>query len=281
MKFYLSLIFLILTFHSHAVTVMTWNLEWFPGKDPYPSPLTARIQMNSAQRTLKQLNPDILIGLELRDWKVFNQLISVIPDMRVHVVSAFRFNDSGDIQKQQIGIASRLPANSCWFEPWKPTLDKLPRGFSFAALEDPKSQKLLMIYGLHLKSNRGGRDSAGEKANVALRHEAIRQLLEHTKTMETIYQSKNIKGWIVAGDFNTNDDNQFKGDQTVDKMKGAGFWDSWANIPPAKRKTWRGGGSFSGTTFDYIFTKKLGFPKAQIANAPSITSDHLPVLITF
>ncbi|MBX7157775.1 MAG: endonuclease/exonuclease/phosphatase family protein [Verrucomicrobiae bacterium] len=281
MKFYLSLLILVLTFHSQALTVMSWNLEWFPGRNPHPSPLTARIQMSSAQKTLKQLNPDVLIGLELRDWKVFNQLISVIPDMRVQVVSAFRFDDSGDIQKQQIGIASRLPANSAWFEPWKVTSEKTPRGFSFAALEDPKSKKLLMIYGLHLKSNRGSSDPAGEKINVAMRHEAVRQLLEHITKMESVYHSKNIKGWIVAGDFNTNDDNQFKGDQTIAKIKAAGFWDSWNNTPPAKRQTWRGGGPFSGTTFDYILTKKLGFPKAIIADAPSITSDHLPVLITF
>ncbi|MEZ5405939.1 MAG: endonuclease/exonuclease/phosphatase family protein [Verrucomicrobiia bacterium] len=281
MKFYLSLLVLVFTFHSQAITVMSWNLEWFPGRNPHPSPLTARIQMSSAQKTLKQLNPDVLIGLELRDWKVFNQLISVIPDMRVQVVSAFRFDDSGDIQKQQIGIASRLPANSAWFEPWKVTAEKTPRGFSFAALEDPKSKKLLMIYGLHLKSNRGSSDPAGEKANVAMRHEAVRQLLEHITKMESVYQSKNIKGWVVAGDFNTNDDNQFKGDQTIAKIKAAGFWDSWNNTPPAKRQTWRGGGPFSGTTFDYILTKKLGFPHATIADAPSITSDHLPVLITF
>lgn len=281
MKVYLNLLFVLFTLSSQALTVMSWNLEWFPGRDPHPNPLTERIQMNSAQSTLKQLNPDVLIGLELRNWKVFNQLVSVIPDMRVHVVSAFRFDESGEIQKQQIGIASRLQANSAWFEPWKVTAEKTPRGFSFAALEDPKTKKLLMIYGLHLKSNRNGKDGGGEKANIAMRHESIRQLMEHTAKIETIYKTKNIKGWILAGDLNTNDDDQFKGDQTIDKIKSAGFWDTWEGTPLAKRLTWRGGGPFSGTTFDYIFTKKLGFPKAQVATAPSIASDHLPVLITF
>ena len=97
MKVYFSFLLLLVTLDLRALTIMSWNLEWFPGRDPHPSPLTERIQMSSAQRTLKQLNPDILIGLELRNWKVFNQLISVIPDMRVHVVSAFRFDDNGKI----------------------------------------------------------------------------------------------------------------------------------------------------------------------------------------
>lgn len=61
--------------------------------------------------------------------------ISVIPDLRVNVVSRF----DGD---QQQAIASKLPADSSWAEKWdSSTLADIPRGYSFAALKMPDGRK--------------------------------------------------------------------------------------------------------------------------------------------
>jgi hypothetical protein len=71
---------------------------------------------------------------------------------------------------------------SAWAEEWKAGgAITPPRGFAFAAYELAPKQ-LLLVYALHLKSNRGELVE-----NVAIREESMRQLLAHMKEMEAAY----------------------------------------------------------------------------------------------
>jgi endonuclease/exonuclease/phosphatase family metal-dependent hydrolase len=244
-----------------------------------PSKNAEAKQIEAVAAEMKKMNPDIFIGLEMRDWGAFQDAVAVWPDFRVNVVSAFRDPETGAFRPQQIGIASRWRARAAWAEPWKENIPKMHRGFAFAALENPATKKLVMVYGVHLKSNRT--DQTDHAQNVAMRHESAKQLLAHVAQMETLFGADNIEGWIIAGDFNTNHDGDFAGDETVKILEDGGFWNTWKKVPREERQTWRGAFKFKPTTFDYIMLKGLGEPAAKMITVAPAASDHMPVSVTF
>lgn len=261
-----------------AQTVVSWNLEWFPGRKPEPSdPAVITQHMAAAQAELKRLNPDILVAIEVRDHEVFDQLVSAVTGLHVAVVTAFR-DDDGSIDKQQVGIASRYPIYTAWAESWSPTMARLPRGFAVAAVREPRSGKLIVVYGVHLKSNRS-QSERETRLNLAMREESAHQLVDdYDELRRLVVKEQNVLGWVVAGDLNTNHDGQF-GDDTIRILERAGFHNTWSGVPPEKRQTWRGEDNFKPTTFDYIMTRGLGPLTAELADAPEETSDHLPVVL--
>jgi len=255
-----------------------WNLEWFPGKRPTASEKEAKDQMKDAQAVLKKLNPDIFIAAEIRDWAAFQELISVVPGLTVNAVSSFYDTTTGELSPMQVGIASKLICRGAWWENFQATMPTMTRGFTFAALEDPAGG-LIMIYGVHLKSNRGS-DRPGGAQNVAdMRNDQARQLLEHRKKIEVTFAEQGILGWIVGGDMNTNHDDQFPLCHVVKLMTDGGFYNTWANTPKKKRLTWLppSDSPFEATTFDYIFTSGLKKNDAVVINASEKISDHTPI----
>ena len=283
MKFLLSALLLLFSLLGPAwsqaapLKIVSWNMEWFPGKRPTASAAEAAVHLKAGQDALQKINPDIFIGVEINDWNAFHQLCSTIPGLVVHVVSSFIDPQTGEIRPQQIGIASKLPCQGAWWEPWKANVPNISRGFSFAALEGPAG--LLMVYGNHLKSNRGSDTPEGTANVAAMRDEQARQLLGHMKAMELAYHSRPIKAWIAGGDFNTNHDNQFPLCHAVDILTRAGLHNSWLGVPREQRLTWRTepGGRFEPTTFDYLFVKGFGPLTATTLPQPMDVSDHLPI----
>ena len=272
--FVLTSLWLGLISAAEAQKVVTWNVEWFPGRKLSASAAESKAHMARAQEVLKKLDPDVFIAEEVRDWKAFAELVSVVPALKVNVVSAFRSSETGELWPQQVGIASKLPVRAAWSEAWLPTIPSLPRGFSLAVLEDPPTGKLLLVYGVHMKSNRGEAE-----ANTRLRNESAAQLLVHVDEMERItFPKGQIRGIIVAGDFNTNHDKQFQ-DNVIETLTARGLFNTWSGVEPQKRLTWKGSGSFASTTFDYIFLKGLGQTNAVVSAAPEDASDHNPVVV--
>jgi endonuclease/exonuclease/phosphatase (EEP) superfamily protein YafD len=194
------------------------------------------------------------------------------------VVSSFRSETDGTLWPQQIGIASNQPVEAAWAEAWHQTIG-LPRGFSFAAVNLPAPETgVLLVYGVHLKSNRGSNDFEA-LANSRMREESAAQLLEHVSQMERLTFKGRIRGILIAGDFNTNQDGQF-GDATLDILVKGGFHNTWAGVEKKNRLTWRGSEQFEPTTFDYIMTKGLPAMTAKMIEVPEAASDHRPVTIT-
>ena len=255
---------------AEALKVVSWNLEWFPGKRPTASAAEADQHMKLAKEALREINPDIFVGVEVRDWAAFQELVAAVPGLTNHVVSSFIDPETGEIRPQQIGIASKLTCRAAGWEPWKANVPNPHRGFSFAALED-KSGGLLMIYGNHFKSNRG------DPAEVAaMRNDQAKQLIAQRTIMEKAFTGKTISGWILAGDFNTNQDNQFPECHVVADLVAAGFRNTWADTPLEKRLTWRSEpkSQFKPTTFDYFFTLGLGDLSATMLDSSPEVSDH-------
>jgi len=261
------------------IKIVSLNIEWFPGQKTRPSPDEIQRHMADTRETLAELAPDILIATEICEEAAFRDVLQAVPGLELHVISNFKFSEDEDASRrnQQIAIAARLPALAAWAEPWQTTMDQLRRGFSFVALENPESGKLILVYGVHLKSNRSNSPEE-EQMNYDLRDESIRQLLSHMEKMEVQFAERGIDAWIIGGDFNTNDDGRF-GDNVVKMLMDAGFWNSWSNTAGEDRFTWKERGQFSSTTFDYVFTKGLGEQNAQLFVTGDNVSDHNAVVL--
>ncbi len=255
------------TASAESIRIVSWNLEWFPGNRPGAPATEAKAQMEKAQVALKTLKPDVLLLQEIKDWAAAQELCSAIPGLQVHVVSQF------DQRPQNQVIASKLPADSGWYAPWKGGEVDPPRGYSFAALQLP-GDKFLLTYSLHLKSNNGALSR-----NIALRHESSRQLLAHIQEMLAIYSKRGSCAVVVGGDFNTSlDDQRFKGDFTLPALRAAGMHWTFSSVPFAKRITIPAEDEFPDNTFDHILTTGLGAPAASVSSFPTV-SDHNPVVL--
>ena len=264
-----ALLLLTLAFaQAENIRVVTWNLEWFPGKKQNATPEQQANHMKAAQDALLQLKPDILIVEEVRDWQAVEELVSVIPCLKVNAVSHFNL-------PQNQGIASRYLADSAWSEDWKRNgHDTPPRGYVFAALQLPDG-KLLLTYALHLKSNRDG-----IAPNIPKREESARQLLAHVDNMVKLYGKRGPVAVIIGGDFNTSPDPEFQGEKTFEIIKGAGMDWTFEGLPLSDRISHPGSGKFSDADFDHIFTAGLGKHRAAVAAIVGV-SDHKPVVLDF
>lgn len=261
---------------AKTLTVVQWNVEWFPGRSATATDEAKQKQMEAAQRILKQLNPDIFCAEEIADWDSFVKLVSVVPKLHAHMVSGYRVGDT--IGRQQEAIASCLPANSTWYEQWKKTEANPPRGLAFAALTLPDG-KLLLVYAVHLKSNSTAAGGTAQ-TNRARREDSAVQLAAHVGDIEKVYKSYKLAGIVIAGDFNTNlDSPDWKTEKTIPTLEGAGFYSTWTGVAAQDRLTWKSKGSLPSTTFDWIMTKGLGKPTASMWKTSEDASDHEPVVM--
>lgn len=270
--------------HAEPLKAITWNIEWFPGGRPYASKNEQSKQTKGVLEKLGKMSPDIFLAQEITNGKAFEKLVTQIPGMKVDIFSNFLKPNSDKPDSQQCAIASKLKAHSAWFEEFKPSanLPSLRRGFAFAALEHPDGG-LIMIYSVHLKSNRGSDTPEGEMNVANTRAESARQIIVHKTEMEKKFADQKILGWLIGGDFNTNHDGQFPKCTAVKQLVDAGFHNSWDATPKEERRSWRNNPRdkrFKPTTFDYLFT--IGFKETQAKLIPDISldlSDHAPVLI--
>jgi len=271
---------------ADALRVVSWNIEWFPGLRAKASMEERQAHFKAVQPELEKINPDLLLAQEITDKEEFEKLIAIVPEMKVHTFSRFLEPGGDEPSLQQVTIASRLIAHSAWFERFKPSLDapNLTRGFAFAALHHPDGG-LIMVYSVHLKSNSGSDTPEGERNIAQTRKESIRQIITHKLEMEKKFAAETIIGWVVGGDFNTNDDGQFPLCTAIKDMMAAGFHNTWSETPKTQRLSWREHPDptqrrFVSTTFDYIFTSGIKPVQARIIDVPRNLSDHYPIEIS-
>ena len=269
---------------AEPLKLLSWNIEWFPGGNPKPKEAEKTKRTTLVEEQLAAIQPDIFLAQEITDEIAFEKVVSAMPGkLTMHVCSRFMDQESKELSPQQCAIASNLKADSAFFENFKPN-EKLPhlsRGFAFAALEHPAGG-LIMIYSVHLKSNRGSETPEGEQSVADTRFESVRQILSHKAEMEKRYAGRKIMGWIVGGDFNTNHDGQFPKCTAVADFVKAGFFNTWDKTPKEERLTWfpnKFTPQFKPTTFDYVMT--IGFKETQAKTVPVSrrASDHNAVLL--
>lgn len=253
-----------------TLRVVSWNLEWFPGRKPEAPRAERDAQMRDARAALDEIRPQVLLLQEVADWKSVQELVSGLPGMRVHVVSQFHE------RPQNLAIASTLPLDSAWYELWKDAPPHTPpRGFAFAALQLP-GNRFLLVYTVHYKSNHGKPEE-----NFAMREQATRQLLEHAAGMMEIYGRRGECFLMIGGDFNTSvDDPQFAEDSSVTALKEAGMRWVHANVPLENRITWPAMGPFLDTCFDHLLSLGVELESARVPSLPQI-SDHNPIVADY
>ncbi len=250
-----------------SIRIVAWNLEWFPGHKPDAAPDAESLHMEVAKAALVELNPDVLLLEEVRDWEKAEELCKAVPGLEVQVASKFESRPQNQV------VASKFPADSGWSDVWHPDIVSPPRGYAFAAIELP-GQHVLLTYALHLKSNLGDLP-----VNVSLREASAKQLLEHVPEMVQLYSRRAHVAVVVGGDMNTSlDDPTFSSDHTLAALKASGFHWTHEGVPFGERTTIPGKGGFPDNCFDHIFTAGLGAPTASVKAYNGI-SDHNPVVL--
>src|ERR1700682_5968650 len=162
---------------SSTITVTFWNVQWFPGRRPNASRGEENRQIHAVQGDLAQLNSDLIAFEEVRDFEHAALAVEPLNGFKVDVCSTFPPRE-GQREAQQVAITSRLQPLSAWSELWKPSGAVVPpRGFAFAAYQLAPRQ-LLLVYALHLKSNRGEIHE-----DIRRREESMQKLGAHMKPM--------------------------------------------------------------------------------------------------
>jgi endonuclease/exonuclease/phosphatase family metal-dependent hydrolase len=253
--------------------IVTWNLNWFPGKNPTSSDVQRVLHMSEARDALLSVQPDILCLQEVRDYDVVQKLVAVLPHFDVHIVSRFKEAMGGVLGIQQTAICGNVLAESAWSESWVRGRVGPPRGFSFSAIRAAPGTYLL-VYSVHFKSNLGRlRD------DIAKREEAAFQLLTHAEQMEKAYSKIGRVALVIGGDFNTSpDDSRFAEEQTFPVLRNT-FWWCWEGRQFRERITIPGQGRYPDATFDGFFTKGCRVESVDVLDTGSV-SDHRPVMMT-
>lgn len=116
--------------------VTTWNLEWFPsGKPDFRDAKIEGERIAAAAKTLREIDPDIILLQEVRDEEAMQALAKAIG--RGHqVVVVSRFKQGNRIGQQQQAILAKFPAKAAYWNEWTTRqLVNPPRGYSFALFE--------------------------------------------------------------------------------------------------------------------------------------------------
>ena len=257
---------------ASSVTVTFWNVQWFPGRRPNASHTEENRQTKAVHADLIQLNSDIIALEEVRDYDHAALAVKPLPGFKVDICSNFPPRE-GQNEAQQVAITSRFQPLSAWSELWKPTGALVPpRGFSFAAYELAPRQ-LLLIYAVHLKSNRGELHE-----DITIREESMRQLINHIRTMNDVYSKLGSLSWIVGGDFNTApDEPRFASEKTIANLRGEGFHWCWENVHFNSRITVPGDLRYPPASFDQIFFRNATLLKAWVTETSLQSSDHRAV----
>jgi endonuclease/exonuclease/phosphatase family metal-dependent hydrolase len=258
-----------------TITATFWNVQWFPGRRPNASRGDENRQIRAVHTDLAQLNSDIVALEEVRDYEHAALAVKTLAGFKVDVCSNFPPRE-GQNEAQQVAITSRLQPLSAWSELWKPSGAIIPpRGFSFAAYQ-LAPRELLLVYALHLKSNRGE-----IREDIRIREESMQQLIAHIKAMENAYGTLGALSWIVGGDFNTApDEPRFASEKTVPSLRAAGFLWSWEGIPFTSRITVPADLRYPAACFDQIFFRNATLVKSWVANTSPQSSDHRAVNAT-
>lgn len=253
--------------------ITTWNLEWFPNGSAREATEEKQAQrIKAAADVLKELNPDVLLLQEVRDYDACSRLAEAIQPAAytVAICSAFKGG------KQEEAILAKIPAQAAWSEPWK-SMEGIdpPRGFAFAWFKIGNAN--IGVYSVHLKSNlvTHGDPVAETAKNIRKREIAIDQLMTHVRDFIGAKISA-INTFIIGGDFNTNHDQaMFAGEKTLDTLGTGGLRSVFEKVPFEQRITHPGTHGFPDATFDYFFGKNVLMGKPIITQTNA--SDHFPV----
>ena len=287
-KFVLLFVAIATLFTLHAdVSCATWNLKWFPsGKyNVRNTPSAEALSIERAGIAIAYaineieggaLKDRVILFLqEIRDGEACSNLVAACNSSSLAVASVSDFKDSSGISLwQQTAILSTLPVVDSGYEEWRSSSGvKAPRGYAYAVLDADKDGQI-MCFSIHLKSNLNfSGNEFGEQENILKRENSAIQMLNKIKMLKTKFPTASKV--IVAGDFNTNEDDlAFVSEGTLRSFFAAHFSSCFTGMKKADRVTHPGNGQYDDATFDYILFRGFARKRAvKIFNGADI-SDH-------
>lgn len=259
----LALFILVPSGSAEPIRVTTWNLQapTAPRTNGTQQATASGNRILAAATALKQLDPDVILLQQVRDWKMCEQLAQALkPDKyNVLVCSAFQDMQTGTLRRQQVAILAKAKAYFSWSEAWHSQDEPAPAGgFAFAALQIGKER--IGVFSVQAPVSPAGaagkqQAAARQQARVAA---AVGQVLAQVGSVSN-WVANRVQVFVVGGTFG------FGGRQRLTAqtsplrlLEEAGFSDAFAETPVADRVTTSGGAGQGGTTADYLFTQPAG-----------------------
>ena len=197
-----------------AITVGTWNGEWFPSgrAEHRAAPEIEAATVKAAARMIREgldaadpagTNDIILCLNEMRGPKVARELCAEIgrSNLNVAVISAYRRRDRFDMQQDV--IATTLPVADAGWSRWKNAKadDTPPRGYVTAKIVFSPTVTAT-VYAVPRQSNSGQPPHELVRRNRRKRTLAIDQLMEQERRSKRKRKDSPPTPVIIAGDFN-------------------------------------------------------------------------------
>lgn len=275
---------------AKSVTFTTWNMKWFPSGrmdlrisaayEEFKIAKAGAVLSNAVASVGGPADGTVLIVQEVRDTDVCTNLAAKtgLPKMQLAAVSKFK-DAYGYPLWQQCAIASDLPVVESGYMSWQSEPNvAMPRGFTFAVLGS--GDELIACFAVHLKSNVNfAGTELGSQSNIYKREFAALQILEKLRELTARY-GKRLTRAVVAGDFNTNEDDElFVSEETLLSFYGAHFRSCFRGLKKEQCVTHPGSGTYPDCTFDHILYRGFGDIKARKIGVGAPISDHNPVSI--
>jgi len=130
-----SLFLLIASTSAETLRVTTWNLQ---GANTLPSNGILTNSIEAAATALKQLDPDVILLQQVRDWRMCSQLAQALKPAvyEVLICSAFPETIGTGKENRQVAILSKRKGYFSWSEAWATQNDnQLSGGLAFAAIQ--------------------------------------------------------------------------------------------------------------------------------------------------
>jgi endonuclease/exonuclease/phosphatase family metal-dependent hydrolase len=252
--------------------VTTWNLEVPALADANDN------RLEEAATALKQINPDVILLQQVRDWKLCDQLAQALKPAQytVQVCSSFRDARTGALSKQQVAILSKAKAYFSWSEGWRPQGEAtLPGGFAFAAFQ--VGQQRFGFFSVQAGAASAEGRNADRRAGAAEAPAAsVGQLLEQVGSVNN-WVANRVEAFVAGATFNTRAAGWREArDSTLRALEAADFGDAFQEASVAEVITVAGKAGQPGATADYIFTRPAGCAASPSALATAVSA-HYPL----
>ena len=266
----------------------TWNMKWFPSgradmrrdnffEETITADNASKILSNFYREMSSSNDAEVVFfAQEMRDREWCARLVekSDIPNLKIASISDFRDN-AGVTLWQQTVVLSTLPVIEAGFTPWQGDENvDVPRGYAYAVLRRDNGD-MVACFSIHLKSNLNvGNRPIETQRNIYKREISAPQILAKLKELQKKYTGQ-LSRVIVAGDFNTNEDEQsFVSESTLRSFYGAHFRNCFSGAKKADRVTHPGMGKFPDATFDYILYRGFDKQVSRRIFPGALVSDH-------
>jgi hypothetical protein len=252
--FALALFALLPSCLAGALRVTTWNLELSAVAG------TNDVRLQEAAAALKQLNPDVILLQQVRDWKTCGQLAQALKPAQytVQVCSSFRDARTGALSEQQVAILSKAKAYFSWSEGWQPKgAATSPGGYAFAALQ--VGQQRFGFFSVQAGATPADGPTPGQRTTAADAPAAsVGQLLAQVGSVSN-WVANRVEAFVVGATFDTRAAGWLADrDHTLRLLEAADFGDAFRETPAAQTITVAGKAGQPDATADYILTQPAG-----------------------